>query len=104
MQRPRGLVPVESCGAIRGGLLTPKYPCREDAVKQRLHQGGAEEEFTFLSLELDAKGCSKAFRTFARAGSSPPTGLGLDAGLGIAGIGREKPCHVFRGVSGGRGT
>ena len=98
MQRPDRLVPVEPGGLVgRGMVLAPEDPGREDAVEERLHEGRAEEVCPLVPLELDAEGLLQRIADGVERGqlAAGGAGLGLDAGLGVAGVGGEEPGDVL---------
>ncbi len=78
-------------------LPGPEHPGGEDAVEEGLDQAGAEEVLALVALEREAQG---AFERLAHRGECGQIAGLLDAGFGVARVGREEPGKGLRGGQG----
>jgi hypothetical protein len=87
-----GEAPIETCaGGTALGGAPPENPCGEDAVKEGLNEGGAEEVLAFFSLKLHAE----RFLESAFDGIEAAERMVLGAGAGFAGVRGQEPGYVF---------
>ena len=73
----------------------PEDPGGEDAVEERLDEGGLEKVGAFFALEMDAERLAEGFfDRFERA-----HGRDFDAGSGFAGIAGEEGGEILHRVN-----
>ena len=86
-----GEPPLETVAGFGVGFV-PEHPGGEDAVEERLDEGGLEKVDPFVALEPDAERVAEGnFHGLERAHGSD-----LDAGAGFAGVTGEKCGEVLR--------
>ncbi len=84
-------------GLFRGGFQTVpgvNDPRGENAVEKSLDEGGAEEVLALVALKVKAEG---VFKRGLEGGEGFKI-AGLDAGLGVAGVGGKKSGDILRGL------
>ena len=76
-----------------GDSSCPQHPGGKDPIKDGLDQSGAEEVLAFLALELQAQGFFQGGPKRVQGREVGP----LNSGLGVPGIGSQKPGHLLGG-------
>jgi len=82
----------QSKASARPGSAVPEHPRAEDAVEQRLDDGGAEEALAAIAPEGDAEG---RFDGRSEVGQLVEGGV-AEAQLGVLGVGGQQARHVGR--------